>query len=156
MFRDIFSSFWAVALEGPRTNLLFGNETLGRKANPCSMCGTRSKKGSKQKNVIHLVKLQSETAQTSEGCSHKTCRGIQSRSRLYLSFPDCTRTVLEQELSNFIEGWNFRINFGNSMVKNHSPGKQLCGSVQDSINNLTTGKYIKAIASRSTATATLA
>ena len=56
----------------------------------------------------------------------------------------------------FIEWWNFRINFGNSMAKNHSPGKQLCGSVQDSINNLTTGKSIKAIASRSTATATLA
>ena len=92
-----FSSFWAVGLEGSRTNLLFGKETLGRKANPCSMCGTTCKKGSQQKNVIHLAKLQSETAQTSDGCSHKTWRSIQSRSRLYLPYPDCTRAVLEQE-----------------------------------------------------------
>ena len=59
-------------------------------------------------------------------------------------------------MSSFIEGWNFRINFGNSRAKNHTARKQLCGSVQNSTNNMTTGKSIKANASRSTATATLA
>ena len=42
------------------------------------------------------------------------------------------------------------------MAKNHTARKQLCGSVQNSTNNITTGKSIKANASRSTATATLA
>ena len=42
------------------------------------------------------------------------------------------------------------------MAKNHTARKQLCGSVQNSTNNMTTGKSIKANASRSTATATLA
>ena len=48
------------------------------------------------------------------------------------------------------------IYFRTSMAKNHTAGQQLCGSVQDSINNLTIGKSIKGIVSPSAATATLA
>ena len=70
------------------------------------------------------------------------------------------QTALEpfssKSMPHFIEGWNFRITFGTSMAKNHTARKQLCGSVQNSTNNMTTGKSIKANASRSTATATLA
>ena len=56
----------------------------------------------------------------------------------------------------FIQWWIIRINFGNSKAKNHTARKQLCGSVQNSTNNMTTGKSIEANASRSTSTATLA
>ena len=70
------------------------------------------------------------------------------------------QTALEpfssKSMPYFIEWWNFRNNFGNSMAKNHTARKQLCGSVQNSTNNMTTGKSIKANASRSTSTATLA
>ena len=72
----------------------------------------------------------------------------------------CIQTALEpissKSMPYFIEWWNFRINFGNSMAKNHTARKQLCGSVQNSTNNMTTGKSIEANASRSTSTATLA
>ena len=70
------------------------------------------------------------------------------------------QTALEpfssKSMSYFIERWNFRKNFGNSMANNHTARKQLCGSVQSSTNNMTTGKSIKANSSRSTSTATLA